>query len=82
MRTRITGTRLEPGEISLAYHGALMPDEFPRSATRVLEMLRQPIEDKVVRIYCAEGSLTFAANFDPMALMTGIGGVQTKWCCA
>ncbi|HEX7973227.1 MAG TPA: ATP-binding protein, partial [Anaerolineales bacterium] len=51
-----------PGEISLAHRGVLFLDELPEFSTRVLEVLRQPIEDKVVTISRAQGSLSFPAN--------------------
>jgi magnesium chelatase family protein len=53
----------KPGEISLAHRGVLFLDEFPEFGTRVLEGMRQPMEDKVVTISRAKGSLTFSANF-------------------
>lgn len=51
-----------PGEVSLAHRGVLFLDELPEFGVRVLEVLRQPIEDKIVTISRAQGSLTFPAN--------------------
>ena len=57
------GNQPHPGEISLAHRGVLFLDELPEFGQRILEVLRQPIEDKVVTISRANGSLTFPANF-------------------
>jgi magnesium chelatase family protein len=59
----------KPGEISLAHRGVLFLDEFPEFGPRVLEVMRQPMEDKVVTISRAKGSLTFSANFQLIAAM-------------
>ncbi len=52
-----------PGEISLAHRGVLFLDELPELGQHGLEVLRQPLEDKIVTISGAQGSLTFPANF-------------------
>jgi magnesium chelatase family protein len=58
-----------PGEISLAHRGLLFLDELPEFGMRVLEVLRQPMEDKVVTISRARASHSFPANFMLVAAM-------------
>jgi len=53
----------KPGEISLSHRGVLFLDELPEFGHSLLELLRQPMEDKFVTISRAQGSVTFPANF-------------------
>jgi len=58
-----------PGEVSLAHRGVLFLDELPEFDQRTLEVLRQPLEDRIVVISRVQGTVTFPANFIFVAAM-------------
>lgn len=78
------GTVPKPGEVTLAHRGVLFLDEFPEFDKRVIESLRQPLEDKMVHISRARGNAKFPANFILVATMNpcpcGYFGTRKKTC--
>jgi len=78
------GTYPKPGEVTLAHEGVLFLDEFPEFDKRVLESLRQPLEDNIVSISRAKGSAVFPSNFILIAAMNpcpcGNMGTRGKIC--
>lgn len=63
------GSLPRPGEITLSHRGILFLDEFPEFGRHVLESLRQPLEDGVITVSRARGTLTFPAKFMMIATM-------------
>ncbi len=63
------GTYPQPGEISLAHHGVLFLDELPEFKRTVLEVMRQPIENRTITISRAKFTVDYPANFMLIASM-------------
>lgn len=78
------GSTPKPGEVTLAHRGVLFMDEFPEFERRVIESLRQPLEDKIISVSRAKGTARFPADVILVAAMNpcpcGNFGFRGKQC--
>jgi len=78
------GATLKPGEITFAHHGVLFLDEFGEFDRKVIDSLREPLEEKTIHISRARGRVIFPTNFLLIAAMNpcpcGYHGVQGREC--
>jgi magnesium chelatase family protein len=63
------GTIPRPGEVTLAHRGVLFLDEFPEFDRRAIEALREPLENRMITVSRAAGTVTFPANIMLIAAM-------------
>ena len=78
------GTNPRPGEVTLAHHGVLFLDEFPEFDKKVIESLREPLEEGHITVSRAKGTYTFPASCTLVASMNpcpcGYMGSKLKRC--
>ena len=78
------GRQPRPGEITLSHRGVLFLDELPEFPHSVLESIRQPMEDGIITVSRAQGTVTFPASFMMVAAMNpcpcGFYGDPSKHC--
>lgn len=78
------GTNPRPGEVTLAHHGVLFLDEFPEFEKRVIESLREPLEEGFISVSRAKGTFLFPASCTLIASMNpcpcGYMGSKLKKC--
>lgn len=78
------GSNPKPGEVTLAHKGVLFLDEFPEFENKAIESLREPLEEKVVSVSRAKGTVKFPAHFILVAAMNpcpcGNFGIKGKPC--
>lgn len=81
------GAYPKPGEVTFAHKGVLFMDEFPEFDRKVIEALRQPLEDRIINISRAKSAITFPADFILVASMNPcpcgfLGSIHKECICS
>lgn len=78
------GRNIYAGEITLAHNGVLLMDEFPEFSRRVIDSLRQPIEEKIIRVSRVGNQTKYPCNFQLIATLNpcpcGFKNIEGKEC--
>ena len=72
------GSIPRPGEVTLAHHGVLFLDELPEFSKKMLEVLREPIEDRQITVARANATLTFPFSIILVAAMNDVTSITIQ----
>ena len=72
------GSIPRPGEVTLAHHGVLFLDELPEFSKKMLEVLREPIEDRQITVARPNATLTFPSSIILVAAMNDVTSITIQ----